>query len=108
MICPLGCQDGLDASPSPEVSISALPPSRVIRQICCGPERPDTNTISVPVLGLTLGSTSIFRVLEMRCKWPPSRSDSKMLVKPLAEEANRIFLPSGEKLGVAFSDTFWL
>src|ERR1700674_3564597 len=84
MICPFGCQDGFDASPSPDVSISRLAPSRVIFQICSGPERPDTNTISAPVFGLTLGSASIFRVFERCCKWLPSTRASKMVVYTFA------------------------
>ena len=61
MCCPSGCHAGFEASPSPVVSRTISVPSIFILYICCGPERPDTKTISFPVLGLTLGSTSTKR-----------------------------------------------
>src|SRR6266550_1924071 len=74
MIAPPGCQDGFEASPSPVESMEISVPSRFIRQICCGPDRPETNTISPGDLGLIFGSTSIFGVLEIRLRFPPSGS----------------------------------
>ena len=73
MSWPSGFQDGLEASPSPFVSRSTPVPSKFILKICWGPVRPETKTISLPVFGFTLGSTSMAREEEIRFKLLPSK-----------------------------------
>src|SRR5436305_11553078 len=85
-ICPPGCHDGFPASPLPSVSRSISAPSIFIRYTCCGPERPDVNAISLPVLGLTFGSVSIATSEEIRRKPVPSKFAMKIRQQPPDDE----------------------
>ena len=59
MICPSGCQEGLDASPVAWSQPFDVRPIHIHPVNLLRAGRPETNTISFPVLGLTLGSASM-------------------------------------------------
>src|SRR5260370_34648056 len=104
--CPSGCHDALEASPIPGVNLSKSEPSMFIRYTCCGPERPEENTISFPVFGFTFGSTSMTLDEEIGRNPVPSKFATKIrqhLPVP-AEDAYTICFPSGVTEPSSFTD----
>src|SRR5579871_4900431 len=97
-------QDGLATSPSPVVSILRSVPSSVIRQSCCLPPRPEINSISEPVLGLSFGETSIARTFDSLRNPLPSTFAIQICTHPLIAVEKRICLLSGVNSGVSTTD----